>query len=80
MLRATLLSLLVVLLSVPAASASIGSPTCQVTVQDWDESVHCGTTTTAVSSSENWCPPGSRCGYFDILVCDGTLLFPCTVL
>jgi hypothetical protein len=71
---------LVALPLVPPAAASIGSPTCQVALQDWTETIHCGTTTTAVNSHENWCPPGSRCAYIDILVCDGPLLFPCTVL
>ena len=62
----------------PVASADVGTPTCQITLHTWYERVHCGTTTTAVDSVESWCP--GYCQGPTLLVCSGTLLFPCTIL
>jgi hypothetical protein len=68
---------------VPAAAAD-SAVTCQIVLQDWSETIHCGTTSTAVDSHEDWCPGASLadflCGYFDILACTGPILFPCTIL
>jgi hypothetical protein len=54
--------------------------TCQAKVTIWSEALHCGTTATALDSSESWCPSGSHCAYRTLVECTGQVLFPCTIL
>jgi hypothetical protein len=83
MIRPILVLLSLCALSFVALPAADASPlSCQVSVWDWWEHVHCGAGSTFVNSDESWCPndPDIQCTFFPILECTGSLLTPCTIL